>query len=196
MQDSQVKHILKAGRSIPGQSLTNDPDNRYEFEKAPEFTELRDALEFLFVSITEESKYPILMSYINQGIPIMEIVQVTLFQGFDKGRWNPDLAMLLAEPLAYMFMALAERAEIEYIIYNDEDDDEEAEQDMLGVSLAQDKITKMREARKASKIPQGVLPVTIVEKIEELPVEESMLASPEPAEETVDADTDSSLLGA
>ena len=95
-----------------------------------------------------------------------------------------------------MLIALAERAEIEYIIYNDEDNDEEAEQDMLGVSLAQDKITKMREARKASKIPQGVLPVAIVEKIEELPVEESMLASPEPAEETVDADTNPSLLGA
>ena len=36
MDQAYVDQITKAGRSIPGQSLTNDPEQRYEFEKAPE----------------------------------------------------------------------------------------------------------------------------------------------------------------
>ena len=51
MDTNYVNQILKAGRSIPGQSLTNDPEQRYEFEKAPEITNLREGIEFVFVKI-------------------------------------------------------------------------------------------------------------------------------------------------
>lgn len=192
MEQAYIDTIIKGGRAIPGQSLTNNPEERFEFEKAPEITNLRDGLEFIFVAVSDEERYPILMDLVQNGVPIMEIVQTLLFQGFNKGRWNPDLMLLLAEPTAYMIMALAERAGIDYIIYQEEDEEDEAEKAILGVDMAKEKIQKMREARKSSTIPEGAIPAEIVKKIEALP-EPSLMAEPtveEEAEEPID-----SLLG-
>lgn len=178
MEQSYIENAMKGGRAVPGQSLTNNPEERFEFEKAPEITNLRDGLEFLFVAVSDEERYPLLMDLIQEGVPIMEIVQTLLFQGFNKGRWNPDLMLLLAEPAAYMIMALAERAGIDYIIYQEEDEEDEAEQAVLGVDMAKEKIQQMREARKSSKIPKGAIPVEIEKKIEAMP-EPSLMAEPE-----------------
>ena len=42
-----VDALANAGRPIPGQSLTNDPDQKYAWEGPPEFTEFRPALNFI-----------------------------------------------------------------------------------------------------------------------------------------------------
>ena len=57
-------------------------------------------------------------------VPIMQIVKIILYRGFSDGLWNPDMMLILAEPLAYMIMALAERADVDFKI--DEDDEEAA----------------------------------------------------------------------
>ena len=59
----------------------------------------------------------------------MEIVQVLIFQGFQDGLFNPDMMLMVAEPLAYMIAALAERADVDFVIMNDDDDDDEDEED-------------------------------------------------------------------
>tara|TARA_R100000951_G_scaffold107288_1_gene102550 strand:- start:117 stop:698 length:582 start_codon:yes stop_codon:yes gene_type:complete len=192
MEQAYIDTVTKGGRAIPGQSLTNNPEERLEFEKSPEITNLRDGLEFIFVSVTEEDKYPILMDLIQNGVPVMEVVQTVLFQGFNKGKWNPDLMLLLAEPAAYMIMALAERAGIDYIIYQEEDEEDEAERSVLGADMAKEKIQKMREARKSSTIPEGAIPVEIAKKIEAMP-EPSLMA--EPAVKAEEEPTDSLLGG-
>lgn len=193
MEQAYIDTIMKGGRAVPGQSLTNNPEERFEFEKAPEITNLRDGLEFIFVAVSDEERYPILMDLVQDGVPIMEIVQTLLFQGFNKGRWNPDLMLLLAEPTAYMIMALAERAGIDYIIYQEEDEEDEAEKNILGVDMAKEKIQKMREARKSSTIPEGAIPAEIVKQIEAMP-EPSLMAEPT-VEEEAEEPTDSLLGG-
>src|SRR6056300_280883 len=177
MEKSYVDHILKAGRSIPGQSLTNDPEQRYEFEKAPEITNLREGIEFVFVKITSEETYPQILELVGSGISVMEITQNILYQGFDRGVWNPDLMMLLAEPTAYMIMALAERADIDYVIYQGEEEEEAAENAATGYSEQE---SRLNEYKKTNQIPQGALPEEIVEKIStmEPPQEESLMARP------------------
>jgi hypothetical protein len=180
MDTNYVNQILKAGRSIPGQSLTNDPEQRYEFEKAPEITNLREGIEFVFVKITSEETYPQILELVGSGIPVMEITQNILFQGFDRGVWNPDLMMLLAEPTAYMIMALAERADIDYVIYQGEEEEEAVENAATGYSEQE---SRLNEYKKTNQIPQGALPEEIVEKIStmEPPQEESLMARPEPS---------------
>jgi len=170
MDQAYVDQITKAGRSIPGQSLTNDPEQRYEFEKAPEITNLRDGIEYFFTKIVDEEVYPEVMELVIEGVPVMEIVQTILFSGFDKGVWNPDLMLLLAEPATYIIMALAERAGIDYIIYAEEEDEEEAENLATGASV------NMAEYMKAKykDIPKGAIPEEIQERIEEIPVESLM----------------------
>lgn len=110
-------------RPIPGQSLTEDPDTPQPYTSAPEFTIIQEALEYIFVTTTEEGTYENIMSSIARGVSIMEITQLILFAGFNEGKWNPDLMLLLTEPTAYMLMGLAEKAGIDYEITDEQDDE-------------------------------------------------------------------------
>ena len=126
-----------------------------------------------------------IMQSVASGTPVMELVQLVLFDGFQKGKWNPDLMLMLAEPLAYIIIALAERADIDVIIYREENEDEDADEEMLGVKFEAKRIEKLKKAAQAGKVPAGVIPKEILEQIEELPKIEpkSLLAPPEPVTE-------------
>jgi len=176
MEQQFAEYINKADRAIPGQSLTNDPENPQPFEKSPEFTEMRDALEYIFVSITEEENYMGIMQEVENGFPIMDLVQIFLFEGFSNGKWNPDLMLLLAEPMTYMIMALAERVDIDYVIYRGEEEEEAAEEQVLGVKGSEEVLEKIK---KAKGVPTGSLPPEITEAIEEMPVDSLMARPPE-----------------
>ena len=175
-------------RSIPGEGMSNDPDNPYSFEKAPEFTVQREALEYLFVTITDEDKYVDILMAIEQGVPIMELTQVILFKGFTEGKWNPDLMMLLAEPLAFMLMALAERQGIDYVINRDDAEDEAEDERKLSTTGIEKRLKEKQQAALQGRV--STLPPAIVERIEEVPIVESLLAEQEEPETTPD-----SLLG-
>jgi len=121
--------FFKAGtsfeRRIPGQSLTNDPENPKAFEKPPQYTDRTEVLENYFEMLTEEETYLSIMDSLEEGVTVMEIVQVLIFQGFQDGLFNPDMMLMVAEPLAYMIAALAERADVDFVIMNDDEDDDE-----------------------------------------------------------------------
>ena len=116
----------KAGqmnRPLPGESLTNDPENPLPFEKAPEYTDLTTALEYYFATFTEEGTYDRILELIASGTPLMDITQMVLYQGFQEGLFNPDLMMLLAEPITYMLAAFAEQEAIEFTVQKDDEED-------------------------------------------------------------------------
>jgi|TARA_R110000744_G_scaffold136940_2_gene247258 hypothetical protein len=119
----------KMDRPLPGESLTNDPENPLPFEKAPEYTDLTTALEYYFATFTEEGTYDRLLELIASGTPLMDITQMILYQGFQEGLFNPDLMMMLAEPITYMLAAFAEQEQIEFIIQEDDEDDEDDEEE-------------------------------------------------------------------
>jgi hypothetical protein len=166
MQAAQMK------RSAPGEAMSNNPDSPYPFESAPEFTVQREALEYLFTVITDESKYVDILIAIDNGVPIMELTQVILFKGFTEGKWNPDLLLLLAEPLAYMLMALSERQGIDYVINSDDNDEQTEEDRNLITKNLQSKLKGSQDKVKANIS----LPPEITQKIEVPIVEESLLA--------------------
>ena len=190
MTDSPIDSRISLNKSIPGQGLTNDPDNPYPWEKSPEFVELDESLRYLLEIITSKEAYVSLIDMMDDGTPLMEITQVLLFQGFTEGKWNPDLMMILAEPLCYMLLALAERADIDPVIYNGEDDDEDENPEMFNVEMQKDKFEKLSAAARKKTIPAGVIPLDIQEEIQNIEVS-SLLAQPEKA---VEDDIDS-LLG-
>ena len=160
-------------RSTPGEAMSNNPDNPYAFEGATEFTVQREALEYLFVTITDEDKYPAILGAIDDGVPLMELTQVILFKGFTEGKWNPDLLLMLAEPLAYMLMALAERQGIDYVV-NDDDVNDETEEDRN--EATDNMLSKLKVSQGGGKA-NIALPPELINKIEEVPiVEESLLA--------------------
>ena len=177
----------KMGRSIPGQSLTNDPANPAPYEKAPEITNVHEGTEYLFDFITEETVYASLMTGISKGVPVMAIVQVILFNEFQKGKWNPDLMLMLAEPCAYILIALAERLDLDIIIDNDEE-----EGDVFGVDMEEKKLEQLRN----SIIPQGFITEEMAGEMESLPTMGSLLEpqAEEAAPEAPEAPAQPSLM--
>lgn len=172
MDEAYKKVVTGMNRPLPGSSLTV-PLEEASWRKPPEYTSVHKASEFIFEKVTDEAVYMNLMDSIENGVPIMDIVQVLVFQGFNTNKWNPDLMLMLLEPAAYILMALAERAGIDYKIYRGE---EEEETSVMGVQLAKEKFDRMKNAKETSKIPDSVIPQSIQKKIEELPQPQSLLA--------------------
>ncbi len=150
---------MRFERPIPGQSLTQDPDSPLPYEKPPQYTDRNDALEYFFAKFVDEDNYPKIMELIAIPFPIMDIVKIYLTEAFEEGVINPDMVMLLAEPLAYMLMALAERADIDFIIERAEEGEEEegeegGEQRSLGV--LDNALGRMDTVQKDEDFPEDI----------------------------------------
>jgi|TARA_B100001939_G_C16847134_1_gene575708 hypothetical protein len=172
------------GVSIPGQSLTNDPDNSYPWEGPPRFTKKQDALDYIVSEMLEEDRVINIMDSVSRGVPITDIVYLMLRQGFSQGLFNPDLMLLLAEPLIFVVMALAEKSGVEYILYEGENLEEEIDEEddsdlpeMLkekirgGPVLAQ----TIQENISREDLQNVELPESVEQQIEEFKPSESLL---------------------
>ena len=127
------KYQAKLDRPIPGESLTRDPEDPYPWEKPAEFTVRQEAIDYSFVTLTEEAAYEGLVESAMSGATVMELTRLYLFKGFTEGKWNPDLMLMLIEPIAYMIMGLLERAGVnDYTVIEDD------EEDLFGVEMPQE----------------------------------------------------------
>jgi hypothetical protein len=172
-----IQGNMERGRPIPGQSLTNDPSQPYNWEKAPEFTNSKEAMLYVFENLTvPETTANILLS-LSKGIGVIDIASITLYTGFTEGKWNPDLMMLLMEPTMYMVMALAEKAELDFVMDSAE---EVGEEEILGDKAIQQieegigSLDAMRKQAAQRVSPQSV-PQEVREVIEETTIEPSIL---------------------
>ena len=168
---------------IPGQSLTNDPNNPAPFEKAPEFTDVHTAIRFIWGNLIKDDAYVEVIKMIDNQVPLMNIVKGVLFVGFQEGKWDPNLMMLLTEPMLYMLLALAERADLDPVFENEsaemlEDYEEETEGMDFNQRMELSNLDNIEEKIKSP--PKGAVPEDVMEEIKELPEEkiESLLAEP------------------
>ena len=174
-----LEFLANNGRPIPGSSLTNSPDAPYAWEQPPQFVELQPAIDALFLELTEPEAYYSAMDLVRNRVPIADIAQVILTDGFQKGMWNPDLMLLLIEPTMYMLIAFAEKAGIQdYITYQGEENDASDEEEQLSgieqaIEIAKDKIVPKAKA--------GVFPKEIEQRLEKFtaPEQPSLLEKKE-----------------
>ena len=189
--EEEYSKIQASGkRPIPGQSLANDPENPAPYEQAPKFTSVHAASEYLWESFIEPATYTSLMETVGSGVPIMDIVQIILFTDFERGLWNPDLMMMLFEPATYMIMALAERQDLDMVIYNGEDDDEMDDELALGSFLTEEKLKRLKKSKESGIVPAGILTSEMKSTLETLPeietdapVQPSLMGAPQEEEE-------------
>ena len=173
-------------KPVPGQSLTNDPDNPYPWESPPEFVNVNTAIDSIVINMLgDEEKLANIIEVLASGeIPIAGIAQIILEDGFRKGKYNPDLMLLLAEPLMVILMALAERAGIrDYEIYQGEGSELSGEEQ---AELANDVINSYKEEvnfrglRTGNNIDVRSVPEEVLERIEEadIPAQPSLMERP------------------
>jgi hypothetical protein len=175
-----VDAFANAARPIPGESLTDNPDEPRPFKRPPEFTNFKKALEFTAVELMQEENYMPLMAAIGEGVPILDLTTQIGYVGFREGKWNPDLMLMLIEPVMYLLMALAEKAGINYRI--DSEDDIDEDEDSLFEERTQNIANTIKKKIEDGKtIPAGALPKDIMEEIEQLEMP-SLLSKPETEE--------------
>ena len=172
-----VDAFVQAGRPIPGRSLTSNPDEPRPFERPPDFTNFKEALDYTTAELLEEEAYMSIVGALGDGVPVTDLAMQIGYVGFREGKWNPDLMMMLMEPLMYLLMALAEKAGVTYRV---DDEDEDEEDDTLFEEKAKNIAETVKEKVDKGQIPSGALPSDIVAKIESLEMpQESLLAQPE-----------------
>ena len=181
-----LDHMGQMQGPIPGQSLTADADNPYPWEKPPKHTTLNSALHSLFDFMTDEETYMDIVTALGDGMPVGNLTETILQDGFQKGAWNPDLMIQLIEPTMYMVMSMAEKAGVKYRIDNEDNPDlEEAD--------PQDELESLQELNKIAREnittenPASKLPKEIQEELKQMEVPESLLSpteTPELTEET------------
>jgi hypothetical protein len=90
---------------------------------------------------------------------------------------------MLFEPVAYMIIALAEKLDLPMVIYRGEEEDEETEQQYLGVTVAEDRLKKLQKAGQTGRVPANVITPEMEQQMETLPEiqpkQESLLSPPE-----------------
>ena len=172
-----IQGSLEKGRPIPGQSLTNAPDQPYNWEKPSEYTKPKEAMLYVFETLTVPETTTNLLLSLSNGVGVIDIASITLYSGFLEGKWSPDLMLLLMEPTMYMIMALAEKAEIPYSL---EAGDEESPVEMSPdkqietVESRINELDKMRQIAASRVSPQSV-PQDVREIIEETELSPSLL---------------------
>jgi len=160
-----VDAIVNANKPIPGQSLTNDPAEPKPFERPPEYTKFKDALDYVAAELLQEEVYMPVVLALGDGVSITDMATQIGYVGFREGKWNPDLMLLLMEPLMYLLMTLCEKAGIEYRIDSEDDEDDLTILEQTGKNIKE----QIKEKTKKG-IPAGALPKDIMEDIEELEI--------------------------
>lgn len=172
-----IQGSLEKGRPIPGQSLTNAPDQPYNWEKPAEYTNPKEAMLYVFETLTVPETTTNLLLSLSNGVGVIDIASITLYSGFLEGKWSPDLMLLLMEPTMFMIMALAEKAEIPYSL---EAGDEESPVEMSGDKAVEtlqsgiNELDKIRQMAVSRVNPQSV-PQEVREVIEETELSPSLL---------------------
>ena len=171
---------------IPGQSLTNDPNEKNPWDNPPKYTGIKEATQTIFLDLLQEENLRAVVKLMAGGTPISDIAQMLLVVGYSKGQFNPDLMLLLIEPIMYMLLAIAEKVGVtNFKLYRGEADDIElsTEDEKELVENAQDVMTSFSDLP-PREISPNAIPTEISEQLETLDTGQfqSLLERPEPTE--------------
>ena len=90
---------------VPGQSLTDKPGSA-ALEHPPQYTNTADAADFVWGQLSTPEFAEQVISMLDAGVPVEAIGRVILFGGFTEGKWTPDVAFIIAEPIMKMIVAV------------------------------------------------------------------------------------------
>lgn len=90
---------------VPGQSLTDKPGN-YPWEHAPQYTDTSEAADYVWDRLTQPKFAEQVIAMLDAGIPVEAIGRIIIFTGFAEGKWTPDVAFIITEPVMKMIAAV------------------------------------------------------------------------------------------
>tara|TARA_B100001250_G_scaffold368689_1_gene351536 strand:- start:192 stop:821 length:630 start_codon:yes stop_codon:yes gene_type:complete len=176
--------LIESGfnRPIAGQALTNSPENPYDWEKPPKYTTVPEASMAIFVEMTKEETFMPLIEALSSGFPVVDMANLILYRGFQKGQFSPDLMLLLIEPVIYMILALAEKVGIGDVVgYDGEEDDDEGD--------PEEQVKTLNELKQALKLGSSNITEESIKDVPELKKEIEEFEVPENIESLLQKQT-------
>ena len=90
---------------VPGQGLTDKPGN-YPWEHPPQYTDTSEAADYVWDRLTQPQFAEQVIAMLDAGIPVEAIGRIIIFTGFAEGKWTPDVAFIITEPVMKMIAAV------------------------------------------------------------------------------------------
>ena len=143
---------------IPGQSLTDEPGN-YPWEHPPQYVTTDGAADHLWNRMSEPEFAEQIIAMLDAGVPVEAIGRTVLFGGFLKGKFSPDVAFIIAEPVMKMIATIGVIAGVE------------------DIKMSMDDITNKKEIRSAVRL--NVEAEKVAKGIQEEVKQKGIMAKPE-----------------
>ena len=180
---NELVNIKSRGAAIPGQSLTNSPDQPYPWEKPAEFANPRDAVDAILTQLLQPEAVKEIINALSNGASVGDLAMSITYAKFVEGKINPDTMLLIMEPMMYLIMSIGEEADIDYNIDNDdidEDDEEEIAEKLKEFEDVFEKIQAgmMDKDIKVENLREGVVDNSLLNRVKEAgpSIRESLLA--------------------
>ena len=146
---------------IPGQSLTDEPGN-YPWEHPPQYVTTDGAADHLWNRMSEPEFAEQIIAMLDAGVPVEAIGRTVLFGGFLKGKFSPDVAFIIAEPVMKMIATIGVIAGVE------------------DIKMSMDDITNKKEIRSAVRL--NVEAEKVAKNIQEEVKQKGLMSKPEETE--------------
>ena len=146
---------------IPGQSLTDEPGN-YPWEHPPQYVTTDGAADHLWNRMSEPEFAEQIIAMLDAGVPVEAIGRTVLFGGFLKGKFSPDVAFIIAEPVMKMIATIGVVAGIK------------------DIRMSMDDITNKREIKSAVRLKAEA--ERVGKELQEEVKQKGLMAKPEETE--------------
>lgn len=172
--EEALPHVFE--RPIPGQSLTNSPEQKYPWDNPPEITSQREATERVFLDLIKPDNIETVSTLMADGTPVADVAQMLLMAGFTKGKFNPDMMLNLLEPTMFMLLSIAEKIGLDPKITREDDefeidDDETSSSNLQVASELKNSIGKgggFKDVKMKKISPTSVGNLNVKEQLESL----------------------------
>tara|TARA_A100001015_G_scaffold198322_1_gene221265 strand:- start:885 stop:1397 length:513 start_codon:yes stop_codon:yes gene_type:complete len=96
---------------VPGQSLTDTPGN-YPWEHPPLYSDTGEAADYVWERLHKPEFAEQIIAMLDAGVPVEAIGRVIVFGGFLEGKFTPDVAFIITEPVLKMIIAMGIKADV------------------------------------------------------------------------------------
>ena len=142
---------------VAGQSLTDTPSN-YPWEHEPQFTDPEEITEYLWVTMHKKEFTEELIALLDAGVPVEAIGRTVLFGGFMEGKFSPDLAFIITEPVMKMIAAIGVNGGVEKIVFSLEDlTNKKQIREITKVKMAKEKVAEITESTQENIKKAGLM---------------------------------------
>lgn len=115
-------------KAPPGHSLTSD-NQQWPWGQPPRDVDPEVVLKKAITSLSQKKNKRELMKLLLVGASIETLVEGYIFQGFQEGKFTPDVGMLIKGPLGMVIAGMAEDEGIPYRLFENDNELERDEMD-------------------------------------------------------------------